>query len=76
MNQPLPKYIIKNVVLDHASNLPKCTIHNRHLVFHPPGNSQRTGKAYSSFYACPVKDNLGFCVSTVKPWQIDKLPVV
>jgi hypothetical protein len=70
MIQPLPK----NVILDHNTNLPFCTLHNCVLVFKEPGVSKRTGKPYSGFYACPHKDNLGFCSSTVKPWQVDKLP--
>jgi hypothetical protein len=64
------------VVLDLNQNLPFCTVHQRHLQFKPEGISKASGKPYQAFYACPHRDESGFCKSTVKTWQVDKLPTM
>ena len=43
-----------------------CKEHNRFMVYHTKSHSKRTGKAYSAFWACPVRDKLGFCLSKRK----------
>ena len=44
---------------------PQCRIHNIYMKYHAKGHSKRTGKPYQAFFACPIKDRLGFCSQTI-----------
>lgn len=59
-----------------APKIPQCTIHNRLMVKKPSGYSKRTGKHYNAFWACPIKDKLGFCSQTYSINSTNELPKI
>jgi hypothetical protein len=38
-----------------------CPTHGVPFILRPGGVSKGTGKPYGEFWACPTKDNAGFC---------------
>lgn len=47
-----------------APTIPQCKIHKRMMIKKPPGVSKYTHKPYKAFWACPIRDSLGYCSQT------------
>lgn len=46
------------------------------MVKKEAGYSKRTGEHYQAFYACPIKDQLGFCTQTCSINVTNELPKI